>query len=210
MPITINGTGTVTGLSVGGLPDGTVDRDTLAASTKPAYVSFAVLQDQKNHDVAGGGTASNGSWQTRDLNTEVSDPDGIVLGFNALSTSTAKLNGTNWSLTSNANHFVLGAGTYVIRWRCSAYYVDRNQADLYNNTDSAIAGTASSEYAEESYPVTSKSHGVSRVTISGNKEFRIRMRVEDTKTTYGWGVGSGFDTDHKNIYTTVEILKEAS
>ena len=31
MPITLNGNGTVTGLSVGGLPDGTVDADTLAA-----------------------------------------------------------------------------------------------------------------------------------------------------------------------------------
>ena len=30
MPITINGNGTITGLSVGGLPDGTVDADTLA------------------------------------------------------------------------------------------------------------------------------------------------------------------------------------
>ena len=34
MPITINGNGTVTGLSVGGLPDGTVDRDTLATTAK--------------------------------------------------------------------------------------------------------------------------------------------------------------------------------
>ena len=31
MPITINGNGTVTGLAVGGLPDGTVDADTLAS-----------------------------------------------------------------------------------------------------------------------------------------------------------------------------------
>ena len=31
MPVTINGDGTITGLSVGGLPDGTVDADTLAA-----------------------------------------------------------------------------------------------------------------------------------------------------------------------------------
>ena len=31
MPIAINGSGTVTGLAVGGLPDGTVDADTLAA-----------------------------------------------------------------------------------------------------------------------------------------------------------------------------------
>ena len=32
MPITFNGNGTVTGLAVGGLPDGSVDADTLAAN----------------------------------------------------------------------------------------------------------------------------------------------------------------------------------
>ena len=32
MPITINGDGTITGLSVGGLPDGSVDNDTLASN----------------------------------------------------------------------------------------------------------------------------------------------------------------------------------
>ena len=32
MPITINGSGTVTGISVGGLPDGIVDTDTIAAN----------------------------------------------------------------------------------------------------------------------------------------------------------------------------------
>ena len=32
MPIAINGSGTVTGISVGGLPDGCVDTDTLATS----------------------------------------------------------------------------------------------------------------------------------------------------------------------------------
>ena len=31
MPITLNGNGTVTGLAVGGLPDGSVDADTLAS-----------------------------------------------------------------------------------------------------------------------------------------------------------------------------------
>ena len=34
MPIAINGSGTVTGISVGGLPDGIVDRDTLATQAK--------------------------------------------------------------------------------------------------------------------------------------------------------------------------------
>ena len=32
MPVTINGDGSITGLSVGGLPNGTVDADTLASN----------------------------------------------------------------------------------------------------------------------------------------------------------------------------------
>ena len=32
MPVTINGDGSITGLAVGGLPDGTVDADTLASN----------------------------------------------------------------------------------------------------------------------------------------------------------------------------------
>ena len=36
MPVTINGSGSITGLSVGGLPDGTVDADTLASNAVTA------------------------------------------------------------------------------------------------------------------------------------------------------------------------------
>ena len=32
MPVTINGDGSIAGLGVGGLPDGTVDTDTLASN----------------------------------------------------------------------------------------------------------------------------------------------------------------------------------
>ena len=49
MPIAINGSGTVTGLSVGGLPDGTVDTDTLAdgAATSAKKGPGSVLQVQQ-------------------------------------------------------------------------------------------------------------------------------------------------------------------
>jgi hypothetical protein len=39
MPIAINGSGTVTGISVGGLPDGIVDTDMIAAWTFSKYNS---------------------------------------------------------------------------------------------------------------------------------------------------------------------------
>ena len=48
MSITINGNGTVTGISVGGLPDGIVDTDTIAAGAatqaKRTYASGEVIQ----------------------------------------------------------------------------------------------------------------------------------------------------------------------
>ena len=46
MPITINGSGTITGVSVGGLPDGIVDTDMIAAAavTAPKRGPGAILQ----------------------------------------------------------------------------------------------------------------------------------------------------------------------
>ena len=48
MAITINGSGTITGLSVGGLPDGCVDSDTLASGVGGKVLQ--VLQDVKTDD----------------------------------------------------------------------------------------------------------------------------------------------------------------
>ena len=46
MPIAINGSGTVTGVSVGGLPDGIVDTDMIAAGavTAPKKGAGSILQ----------------------------------------------------------------------------------------------------------------------------------------------------------------------
>ena len=87
MPVTINGDGSITGLSVGGLPNGTVDADTLASncvtSAKLAtktFTSHAIICDQKAGGTAGG-TFTEGAWRTRDLNTEITDADGIAINI---------------------------------------------------------------------------------------------------------------------------------
>ena len=59
MPITINGNGTITGLSVGGLPDGTVDTDTLATGT-----GGKILQVKQTTDDAPSQILSSASAQT--------------------------------------------------------------------------------------------------------------------------------------------------
>ena len=51
MPVTINGDGTITGLSVGGLPNGTVDADTLASNavTTAKLANGAATQDKRTY-----------------------------------------------------------------------------------------------------------------------------------------------------------------
>ena len=60
MPIAINGSGTVTGISVGGLPDGIVDTDMLAAGavTAPKRGAGAILQVVGNSNGTGLSTSS--------------------------------------------------------------------------------------------------------------------------------------------------------
>jgi len=63
MPIAINGSGTVTGISVGGLPDGIVDTDMIAANavTAPKRGPGAILQVQHVFKGDRFSTSSN-SW----------------------------------------------------------------------------------------------------------------------------------------------------
>ena len=48
MPIVINGSGTVTGISVGGLPDGCIDRDTLATTARPDILQVKTVEQKAN------------------------------------------------------------------------------------------------------------------------------------------------------------------
>ena len=82
MAIAINGNGTVTGISVGGLPDGIVDTDMLAANavatakiadsavTGPKRGAGAVLQVVSDID-AGQFTTSSSSWQWQGLDASI-------------------------------------------------------------------------------------------------------------------------------------------
>ena len=73
------------------------------------FSSYAIIADQKSSGTDGG-TATSGSWQTRDLNTEIADPDGIV--------------------SISANQFTLAAGNYLITWSAPAGDVRGHQSRL--------------------------------------------------------------------------------
>ena len=147
MPITINGNGTVTGIAVGGLPDGIVDTDMIAtdAVTNPKiyatiFTSYAIITDKKSQGQ--GNTAfTAGDWRTVDLNYELADPDGIV--------------------SISSNQFTLQAGTYVIHAENPVYDVGENQMRLRNITDSTTAITGRSHWGNASYNTNNDSwlHG---------------------------------------------------
>ena len=69
MAIVINGSGTVTGLAVGGLPDGTVDADTLASSavTEAKIASSAVVTAKLNDDAVTNAKIANDAITEHEL-----------------------------------------------------------------------------------------------------------------------------------------------
>ena len=155
-----------------------------SSAVSPIFQAYAVICDQKTQNT-GGGTFSNGDWRTRDLNTEIADPAGIV------------------SIASN--QFTLGAGSYLIEWVAPAYRAGRHQTRLFDVTANAARNVGSSAYSrnDDEGDVT-HSIGFSRVTISGDTIYEIQHRGGTTRSN-GFGVEANFADE---IYTTVKIYKE--
>ena len=147
--------------------------------------TYALICDEKSTNTDGG-TFSNGAWRTRDLNTEIYDPDNIV------------------SVASN--QFTLGAGTYLIVAYANAIEVNRHQARLYNVTASAVAELGSTEHSSSTggYAVT-RSTVNARVTITGNTTFEIQHRCHVSRSSDGFGLGHNWGNGR---FTMVEIYKE--
>ena len=194
MTITINGNGTVTGVSVGGLPDGIVDTDMLAADSVTApkigtksYVSCACIADKKSANTAGGSSTADSHVQ-RDLNHEFYDPDGIV--------------------SISSNQFTLEAGTYIIEWSAPSFSGNQHVSRLREVTDGTIQeGTA--EYGNSSSGLAqTRSVGSARVIQTGSKTYRIEHRVASSHSTNGFGVATDNHANY-DVYTIVKIYKEA-
>ena len=145
------------------------------------FSSYAIIADQKSQNT-GGGTFTLGAWRTRDLNTEIADPDGIV--------------------SISSNQFTLGAGSYSIRWVCMTYQIYGNQSRVYNITDASVEGISQSNYGiYGNFPL-----GTIRLVIAGSKTFEIQHYGLYTYATTGFGYPANIGTEQ---YTTVEIFKEA-
>ena len=149
------------------------------------FASYAIIADQKSQDTDGG-TFTTGDWRTRDLNTELADPDSIV--------------------SISSNQFTLAAGSYLIEWSCPALRVGRHQSRLYD-----ITGSASIQHGKSTVSDTggdgdqNDSDGAARITISANNTYEIQHRCSSTYSSTGLGNGADMGAE---IYTLVKIHKE--
>ena len=194
MPVTINGDGSITGLSVGGLPNGIVDSDTLANDavtsdkiTGSTFVSYALLADRHGQSAGDRGAFTAGSWVQREINTEVVDNDNIV--------------------TLSNHQFTLQPGTYQIKFGACAYKVNRHITRLYQVSPALTIAHGSSQYSYASGADLSWSRGFARLTITQATAYEIQHQCQTTKSDNGLGFQMNFSTSD---YVQVEIYKEAS
>ena len=148
------------------------------------FTKYAIIADQKSSTTAGG-TFTTGAWRTRDLNTEIADPDGIV--------------------SLNSNQFTLVAGTYLVNASAPAHRVNNHQVRLRNNDDGIIyLGTT--EWSHYNYATTTRSFVSARFTIAASKAFELQHRCSTTYSSIGFGRTTDFGAIEE--YTLVEIYKE--
>ena len=150
--------------------------------------SYALLEDRKTTGTVGGTTVNPSAFAQRQLNTEVSDPDGIV--------------------TLSGNSFTLGSGTYRIDWGCPAYNCGANKSRLFDSTNTIYYDGESAFANNSGNGGTSYSRGSSIVTLTGNATFQIQHRANDANIASGYGRASSFG--QHEIYTRVQIVKIAA
>tara|TARA_R110000851_G_scaffold12862_2_gene44274 strand:+ start:5807 stop:7249 length:1443 start_codon:yes stop_codon:yes gene_type:complete len=156
------------------VPTATVGTDTTqAASTafvlanSTAGIPSFVIADQKTLGSDGGTSIT--SWTTRDLNTELYDPDGLV------------------SIAANA--FTVTKSGWV-EWEALFYKPTRVRTRLYDVTNSAVVSYSLSGYNNNADNMVAPSTGGGQVTAG--QTYRIEGIVEVAQTTNGYGIGDDF------------------
>ena len=184
MAITINGSGTIAGISAGGLPDDSITAAELSTKT---FVSYAAICDSKAYN-SDGGTFTSGGLRTRDLNTELYDPDNIV--------------------TISSNQFTLTAGSYLIAFSAPAFDVGKHFAVLQDITAGATSAVGTAEDANLTNNGYTRCFGSFRAVLTGTTVYEIQHQCDSTKATNGFGKAHD-NNPYASIYTRVEIYKEA-
>lgn len=153
--------------------------------SNPGYLGEINVQDQKSAGTQGGGN-TGGSYQTRTLNTKVTD--------------------TNSDCTLASNQMTLTAGTYDAWITVPGFGVDAHKARLRNVTDGTTVLVGTAEYSD-STTVSGVTRSVikGRFTIAASKALEVQHFTTTTRATNGWGQKTG--ATEVEVYTEVVLLR---
>lgn len=176
------------------IADGAITEDKVETSALLAVNPFGAqlihIQDQKSSGTDGG-TFTAGAWQTRDLNT----------------TLTNEVTGA--SLTSN--QITLPAGTYHIEASTPVFSggsaLSNHQAKLRDTTGGADLILGTSEIVIQgaaSTGASNRSFISGRFTLSVESVIEVQHQCTVTASNNGFGAGAGFGTE---VFTDVKVWK---
>lgn len=151
-----------------------------------AAEDYILIRDEKSSGVHGG-TFTLGSWQTRTLNTEVSD------------------SGNHASISSN--QITLAAGTYRVKSHAPAFAIDDHKIRLYNITDASDEIVGTSETSFSSGNNYNRSFLEGKIVLASSKVLELQHRSSATKTTNGFGRAATFGVIE--VFAVIEFWKEA-
>ena len=144
------------------------------------------VRDEKANNTAGG-TFTSGAWQTRTLNTSL----------------TNEISGASLS----SNQITLPSGTYYIIAQAPAYHVNIHKLKLRNITDSSDTLIGYQMFVWDTDESTNNVGVTGRFTIASQKTFEIQHRCSVTASSEGFGRLSNFG--EVEVYTDVQIWKVA-
>ena len=142
---------------------------------------FAIYEDQKASGVAGGSSVSG--FQTRTLNTEVSDIHNIG--------------------TLSANAVTLIAGTYLVEATATAFASGAHQATLNDGTSDILSGL--SMRVQSSVNVSNSSKVIGVIVADGVKAYSVRHRTGTANAGDGLGYAAGAGLSE--VYTQLKFTK---
>jgi hypothetical protein len=145
------------------------------------------VRDEKVSGSAGG-TFTSGSFQTRTLNTVMTNEI------------------TGASLASN--QITLPSGTFYIEANAPAFYVQYHKLKFRNTTDSSDTLIGDNNYlADSGGGAVTHASLKGRFTISSSKTFELQHRGNITKTSDGFGTTNSFSV--VEVFADVRIWKIA-
>ena len=198
MPVTINGDGSITGLGVGGLPDGSVDADTIAANAvTTTKIANSAVTSVKTTGL--GVITMAEQWR---LQSALQGNRTPLTGWNVVNTGNAGKIGSSMSESSGAFTFP-STGIYLIMFVLQGYS-DSSTQNLIGNiqtttNNSSWTGVAYSQNGiydySNSYPSHSNGMNTHIFDVENTSTHKVRF-------TYGAGQGGEYCDGHGSYTKT--------